>query len=174
MPKMFEHLKKWPRILVTGPQRSGTTIAAKMIAQDTGHWFMPEERIGVDSLNRLWHMLRTHHSIVVQAPAMSVFSNLLAASDAGLAVVMIRRDIEEILASQKRIGWRWEDPEYIRLLTLPSEPLSAAELKYAAWDNFQKECLGPQAYEVEYNSLEKHDLFIAKEGRAGFGSRQTQ
>ena len=67
---MFEHLEKFPRILVTGPQRSGTRIAATMIAEDTGHWFVGEEGIGVDSLNRLWRTLVTGRDVVIQAPCL--------------------------------------------------------------------------------------------------------
>jgi len=39
---MFKYLTKYNHILVTGPQRSGTTIAAKMIAKDTRHKYIKE------------------------------------------------------------------------------------------------------------------------------------
>jgi len=170
---MFEHLKKWPRILVVGPQRSGTRICTTMISEDTGHWFVGEEEFGVDSLNRLWKILQISSNVVIQAPAMSIYSNLLAADDEGLAVVMMIRDLEDIKASEERIRWQWEIPEYIRLQTLHSESLSAAELKYGTWKAYQKECLGEQGFEVEFNSLEQHGLWIAKPGRLRFGPRQT-
>jgi hypothetical protein len=39
---MFEHLAVHSKIVVTGPQRSGTRIASQMIASDTGHEFVDE------------------------------------------------------------------------------------------------------------------------------------
>lgn len=169
---MFEHLKKWPRILVTGPQRSGTRIAATMIAHDLNYWPIYEETsyVNIDSLNRLWHTLETGRKIVVQCPALSCNAHLLAAKDEGLAVVMMRRNLEDIKASEERIRWRWEMPELIRLNELNG---NSANVKYFKWDLFQKEDLGHKAYEVDYNSLERHELWIAKPGRARFGPRQT-
>ena len=100
---MFEKLKRWPRILVTGPQRSGTRIATKMIAEDTGHWFVGEEEFGVDSLNRLWKILEIGRNIAIQCPTMAPFVSLLGMRDKDLLVVMMRRDIEDIQASRERI-----------------------------------------------------------------------
>jgi hypothetical protein len=167
---MFEHLKKWPRILVVGPQRSGTRIGATMISEDTGHWFVGEEEFGVDSLNRLYKILEISRNVVVQAPAMTCYSHLLGMHDQDLAVVLMRRDLGEIKASEERIRWRWEMPELIRCLTLEG---NAAMIRYQQWDQFQKEDLGAQAHEIPYETLERHGLWIAKPGRARFGPRQT-
>jgi hypothetical protein len=143
-----------------------------MISEDTGHWFVGEEEFGVDSVNRLWKILQISRSIVVQCPAMSVYANLLARHDPEMAVVMMRRDLDDIKASEERIRWRWEMPELIRLQTLMGGSTSAA-LKYGAWDSYQKEDLEGQAYEVEFESLSQHGLWIAKPGRLRFGPRQT-
>ena len=58
---MFEYLKEFPVVLVTGPQRSGTRICAKMIAHDTGHRFVDEREIHTDSLYELaGHQVPAH------------------------------------------------------------------------------------------------------------------
>ena len=167
---MFEHLKKWQRIIVTGPQRSGTRIATQMIAHDLDYWSVGEEEFGVDSLNRLWKILQISHNIVVQCPALSSYVHLLGLNDDGLGVVMMIRDLGEIKASEERIFWKWEMPELIRQHSLTG---NSAANKYLAWRGFQKGDLGGQAIEVEYNSLEAHSLWIAKPGRGRFGPRQT-
>ena len=167
---MFEHLKKWSRILVVGPQRSGTRIAALMIAHDTDYWFVGEEEIGVDSLNRLWKILQISHNIVVQCPALTCYAHLLAEEDPGLCVVMMRRDLDDIKASEERIFWKWEPTELIRQMALGG---NSAGMKYFSWDNWQKNRLGDQGIEVQYDSLEQHGLWIAKPARARFGPRQT-
>ena len=168
---MFEYLDHWEKILVTGPQRSGTRICTKMIAEDTGYWPIHEEEFGVDSLNRLWHKLETSRNVVIQAPAMMVYANLFGMRDPGLGVVVMRRDVQEIRASEVRIGWRWEKPELIRCFTLTG---NAAEIRYQNWDQFQKQDLGAQAIEVKYEDLEAHPLWVPKEQRARFHERQTQ
>lgn len=167
---MFEHLKKWSRILVVGPQRSGTRIAATMIAHDTDYWFVGEEEIGVDSLNRLWKILQISHRIVVQCPALTCYAHLLARPDPGLCVVMMRRDLDDIKASEERIFWKWEPTELIRMGVTGG---NSAQLKYQRWNGSQKADLGAQGYEVEYSSLEQHGLWIAKPARGRFGPRQT-
>lgn len=168
---MFEHLAAWARILVTGPQRSGTRIAALMISQDVDYWFVGEEDFGVDSLNKLWKLLGMSRNVVIQCPALSSYVHLLGAKDPGLAVVMMIRDLDEIKASEERIFWKWEQPELIRQHSLKG---NSAANKYQAWRGFQKGDLKGQAIEVFYNSLEQHGLWIAKPGRARFGARQTQ
>jgi hypothetical protein len=143
-----------------------------MIAHDTEHWFVGEEEIGVDSLNRLWKILQISHHIVVQCPALSAYTHLMAGeNDPGLLVVMMRRDLDDIKASEERIFWKWEMPELIRLRTIQG---NSAVMKYLLWKDVQKVYLGKQGIEVAYNSLEQHGLWIAKPGRARFGARQTQ
>ena len=169
---MFEHLREWHRILVVGPQRSGTRIGAKMISHDTGFWFIPEEAFATDSLNQLWRLFQTNHDIVVQAPALTCYAHSLGILDPNLGVVMMMRPLQDIRASEKRIGWRWEEPERIRLDVLATRHL--AMQRYRHWDIVQKPPLGRQATEVEYESLSEHPLWVPKERRANFGPRQTR
>ena len=167
---MFEDLKHWQRILVTGPQRSGTRIATRMIAEDTGFWFFPEENFGTDSLNLLWKLLKTSYHVVVQCPTMSNHAYLLAQSDPDLLVVMMVRDLEDIKASEERISWEWEITELIKMGRIEG---NSAKIKYERWRE-QKPFLGNQGIEVRYDSLEAHPMFVAKPGRVLFGPRQTR
>ena len=170
---MFEHLREWHRILVVGPQRSGTRIGAEMISHDTGFWFIPEEYFAVDSLNQLWRLFQTNHDIVVQAPALTCYAHTLGMLDPSLGVVMMMRPLEDILASQKKIRWRWEEPELIRLGIAGGGTGAAALERYYRWEHGQKDALGRQATEVEYESLSGHPLWVPKERRVNFGPRQT-
>lgn len=40
---MFESLKKHKKILVTGPQRSGTRITSQIISKDTNYFLYDEK-----------------------------------------------------------------------------------------------------------------------------------
>src|SRR5579875_68345 len=69
---MFEHLAVHPMIVVTGPQRSGTRIAARMIAADTGHRFVDETEFLIKDEARFRALFRSPggEAFVVQAPHM--------------------------------------------------------------------------------------------------------
>lgn len=53
---MFEHLKAYKRIVVSGPQRSGTRIVAKAVAQDTNKSFIDEVDIAVHDFRLYFHL----------------------------------------------------------------------------------------------------------------------
>ena len=168
---MFEHLKKWPRILVTGPQRSGTRIGAKMIAHDTGHSYVDEDAFYVDSLNHLTAILRREKGIVVQCPGLFRYVHLLAMNGPGVFVVVMRRTLEDIWASRDRIDWAWELPELIRYSHVAGDP---AQFAYRFWEHTQEDLLAGRGLEVEYGKLEGHPLWIPKEQRADFKAKQTE
>jgi hypothetical protein len=90
------------RIVVTGPQRSGTTIAARMIANDTGHRYVDEVDFGVYDVEA-WRRTLEDECVVVQCPHM--LKTILDAPPPDVYVVLMRRDINEIHASEERIGW---------------------------------------------------------------------
>lgn len=174
---MFEHLARYDQILVSGPQRSGTTIAAKMIAQDTGHRYVDEDEFNVHSEEAFTNLL-TKHRIVVQCPSMSHIIDQIATPD--MLVVMMMRDEDDIAASEKRVDW--SAGVYQELYRFGMSPRQArsyrlhggqvAPLKYRRWREEQRARI-PHYLEVEYESLSVHPLWVPKELRAGFAVRQT-
>jgi hypothetical protein len=66
---MFEHLKQYRLILVTGPLRSGTTICGRMVAHDTGHTYIDENEWGAVDLDR-FHIAAERHNVVIQCPGL--------------------------------------------------------------------------------------------------------
>lgn len=164
---MFEHLAHYPRILVSGPQRSGTTIAAEMIAADTGYRVMREEAFDVYDVMKL-HKILHAKNIVVQCPTMVAFLPELA--DENTLVVWMRRPVDEIIASQKRIRWQGESIERERLgLFEYDTPIAVA--KYAWWAANKHRMA--HTLEIDYASFAQHRLWIAPEQRQTFESRQT-
>jgi diaminopimelate decarboxylase len=175
----FSDLKKYKRVLVTGPQRSGTRIASKMIAHDTNLRFVREEEFSVHSVSLFELIVTREFTIVVQCPGMSHIIHKYSASDT--MIVMMMRNVEDIVASEERIGW---DHGYFRELLKLGISNSAAELrrarregvrpselKYENWET-QKEVI--QHYiEVDYESLSEHELWIPKEDRSDFKETQT-
>jgi hypothetical protein len=165
---MFEHLAVHPRIVVTGPQRSGTRIAAKMIAADTGHAFVDEMEFAIKDAGAFGEVLR-REGIVAQAPHM--LKDLVDEPPAGTFIVLMRRDLGRIHASEHRI--RWAEVYGGNITELAKFGLSEgdpATLKYAYWDSRPK--LVP-FLELEYEALRSHPLWVPDEQRHDFGPLQT-
>ena len=73
MQVFLEQLKKFSKILVTGPQRSGTTITANIIAKELGYKYYDERDVGVRSATALFKVLSKDERLVVQGPCPSSF-----------------------------------------------------------------------------------------------------
>jgi len=161
---MFETFRTYRVIIVTGPQRSGTRIAANIIAADTGYSYIDEMSLNIDSLYKLKYAVSLSR-VVIQCPALCRYVHNLA--DADVLVVMVKRSVEDIEESQHRICWNYEDVEQIRYQNF-EKPI--AELKYDLWEQ-QKRYI-PNFMELEYESLKEHRLWLDKEERQNFSSRQ--
>jgi hypothetical protein len=159
-------------ILVTGPQRSGTTIAAHMIAHDLDMCYVDEDDLGwhgsgTNDESLLRKLLAVGVNNVIQAPACAHICHTLPED---CVVVFMRRDVEDVVASEERIKWGCERVEFQKY---PEEyratPISHS--KYLYWEEVQRDNIA-HAYEVEYDSLRGHPLWVEKEHRKNFGTRQ--
>lgn len=152
---MFESLKEFNNIVISGPQRSGTRIAAKIVAEDTKKTYVDEKYLDFHSLKLLEYFL-LHGNNVIQCPALCHLLHYITAPDT--LIIIIRRSIDEIIASERR---RWsEEAERIELLKYGCTGGVISEIKYMFWDFIQKDIIGKRAREINYHSLEEHHLFI--------------
>lgn len=182
---MFEHLAEYRAILVSGPQRSGTRIAAKMIAADTGHRYIDEREFRTYSRQAFCYIVDTFNEIVVHCPSMSHVLHRVSEADT-LAVFMIR-DLADIRASEVRVNWRigvyqelynygFRDregrPNELAAIRYRRHGGEIAPLKYARWWAVQRERC-QNWLELKYESLAGHPLWVDKEDRADFLGEQT-
>jgi hypothetical protein len=165
--EMFEWLAKFDRIFVTGPQRSGTRICAQMIAYDTDHEYIDERDFCMDSLYMLCSLLENKHRLVIQCPVLCRYVHALDASDA--AIVLMRRDVQDIIVSQTRIRWGWE---WLELARYDCSDGTIAEVKYRFWEEYQKKRI-KHAFEIDYESLKEHPLWVSNHLRLEFSPAQT-
>ena len=109
LEELIPKLAGFKKIVVTGPQRSGTTISTKIIARLLEYEVHCEEEFDVDNILLFCKILSapsgesTPGGVVLQAPGLSSIVHLLAKSD--VAVVFLIRDINEIVKSEIRIDW---------------------------------------------------------------------
>jgi hypothetical protein len=170
---MFEHLAYFDVILVTGPQRSGTTICAKMVAEDTGHTLVDESEYGVHDEAHWQQIVEGGGLIVVHCPAMCHKVHQFA-KEIWVAVIFLRRELQEIIASQERINWtQREEPRELAKYGAEYGPI--ALVKYDFWERVQRDQFpADRRLEVEYESLAEHPLWIPAEERGDFGHRQIR
>ena len=166
----IKELGIFDRIAVTGPQRSGTTIAAKIIAEETGHDYIDEDDFGINSYQAFKHVFNSRKKIVVQCPGLCHKAHEIGEFD-NTAVVMMIRNVDDIIASQERIGWAAEKIERFKYNRLVGPPI--AEIKYQYWEDVQKHQIKHQ-FEIVYESLKGHRLWVPKEKRTRFKIRQTE
>lgn len=168
---MFEELNCFNKILVSGPQRSGTTICHRIIVQDllpysfTGY---DELDFGVNKLDR-FKLLYQQNKIIVHCPDVSRHIHLFGKEDT--IIIWMKRSIEDIKKSQIRINWQDYNLFEEYGLTRENGRELIAETKYKYWNEFQKQQVS-HFKEVEYESLQYHPLWINKEERTLFLPRQ--
>ena len=163
---MFEALSEFKRIIVTGPQRSGTNAAAHMIAHDTGFRFI--DSIPGNGREWTWHLERLQQmsGVVKHAPFLARYIHNFADDDTML--VFMRRDLDAILRSQGRIGWK--DPKELR--RYPGATLETiAARKYSWWESHSRpRCVW--YWDLPYEDLARHPLWVPPEQRINFRPRQ--
>ncbi len=178
---MFKEMKAYSKIIVTGPQRSGTRICSKMIAHDTGHRWAPEEEIGGSGRPKLDKLMRNDKRVVVHCPALSSCIQEYGKDNA--LIVFMRRDLGDIEASENRIGWsggphksellRYETTLRYKDANLTAKKRPSREITYEYWEEFQRDHVAHWR-EVEYESLSEHPLWVPKGQRAGWIAHQTE
>jgi hypothetical protein len=174
--EVVPRLRLFETIVVTGPQRSGTTITSKMIAHDLQREYIDEDHFATHRFDRFLEYL--HPNAVIQAPGLSAYCHLLSVE---VAVVFMFRDIQEIIESQSKLifgnGLTWTEHEQQRELSKYFlEGGAVPHVKYAMWEKFQKPAMnreGKSYFQLRYRSLAGHALWISDDRRKNFGPRQT-
>jgi hypothetical protein len=168
---VLDKVKKFSKILVTGPQRSGTTIVSRMLGNDLGRKVYDEVG-GVD----FELLLKQDGDIVMQSPHICYRIHHFAEKK-DLAVIFMVRNMMDILRSQKRIEWKGEKEE---TALYKQEFLNRLDylnpiciIRREAWDKYQFDVL-PNAWMLKYDSLEKHPMWVPKEKRVRFSAKRTQ
>jgi hypothetical protein len=165
---MFEFLSGFNKILVTGPQRSGTTICGKMIAQDLGMKYVDEDTFKVFDIDLFEDLINDSERLVIQCPGLCHIIHLYGRGN--IAIVFMKRDIKDIIASQERIHWPKEKGE---LTKYEKTEGIISKVKYDFWHFHQKDKINFQ-FEIEYSSLKSHPLWIPKDKRINFKPKQTK
>ena len=171
----FAGLGRFKRIIVTGPHRSGTTIAMEMIAQDTGFEAVREEQFEYYREDMLRGLLQ-REQVVVQCPAL--FDQMPDLSCEDTAIVMMRRPLEELQASRDRMfapgtGRQMSGAEQnqAQLARLGRSEGDSAGIKYELWDAWVANNQLHNPVEIQYGALAQHPMWVNPEDRRKLGQQ---
>lgn len=157
-------------VIVSGPQRSGTTFAAKILSYDLGAKNVDEREIDWIDLHKLHRLLSSRfRKYVIQCPCLSSMIHFISSPET--AVVFMRRDLDDIYRSEERVEWPHNQQEVARYFRTDGR---SAEIKYDVWDNFQSQKMKVPFFELEYESMKSHEMWLNKDARVGFHSKQTR
>lgn len=144
-------------IIVTGPQRSGTTIAAQILAHDFGYTYVDESEYNPQNLPP---------NAVIQAPFLLKCVLELSYFLPTASFVFMYRDKQEIVKSMKRIQWY---NDFI------DNPLFYSDYVNHCYDyiSLLESTLSSTRWKrLNYSDLASHPLFVKQ--RKNFTVRQWQ
>ena len=149
----LEQIATFEKILVTGPQRSGTTFVSWILQRMRGY---PHVVMPYNSYDRACAQLA--EPCVMHGPGVSRWCHDLAIEFDPIAVVWMRRPTPEVVRSQQRIKWAAEPIEK-RIYGTGRGPI--CEVKHEFWDRHQK-ALVPFPFEIHYHDLRQHPDWVEK------------
>lgn len=171
---MFEYLKDYQYIFVSGMQRSGTTPCMRMIQWELE---IPQaiwlgERLDLVSLAP---EAFKDSRLILHSPGLShLIHELRPIPQEEIAIIWMKRDQEEIYKSASRMSWDpLPDLKSYNLESVEDSRENIFNLKKAKdlfWEEQKKQILN--WYEIEYSTLKEHPLWVEKERRKGFHARQ--
>lgn len=164
------------RIIVIGPQRSGTNIAAAVIAKDKQLPLYSERIFGYSSCvisskpdNTLIDFIHNCPEYVLQAPALNSYCHLI---ETDALFVWVKRSAEAVRNSRKRAGWPGEQIETNKYKRYHPELVfnDTVDAALMAWKMKQRHIVNH--IEMEYLSLCESPLW--KNERSDFSIGQIR
>jgi adenylate kinase family enzyme len=157
------------KILVTGPQRSGTTFISNCIARDMNLTHIDEAEFQVSDLEKFIEVTGKEKNWVAQGPGIMMHLFQIQNIYPEITFIIIKRDVSEIIKSQERISWQYENYEKENL-GFSNDLRDISIIKYDLWDSWKKNF--NHYIEYEYEDFKNHPYWVEKEKRSSFHSKQ--
>jgi hypothetical protein len=178
-PQLINNLKRFSKIIVTGPPRSGTTIGAMIIADYLGYEFIDETFFDGGDSNKFSNFVASDGNHVIQTTAfikdLHTISKFLF--EHNIAVVLMKRNNDDILESfenSKSFKKSFFDKKHIQpniteesqegYLKHYGRENSGKSVPEVVYSHFYKHYI-KDSFILMYDSLKNHKLFVNKEDR---------
>lgn len=175
LSSLVNKLKNYNKIIITGPPRSGTTIATKILSTELNYKFIDESWYDGGDIDKLNYLLFSiPRKMCIHMTAFLKYAHEYAKINE-IAIVLIKRKPEEIIASMNHTinfkkgvtkandkynlfyGFGIEERKKIlKYYEKPDEDLD--KLPQVIYDYFYAH--NNRFFELEYDSLKNHKLWI--------------
>jgi nuclear transport factor 2 (NTF2) superfamily protein len=181
--------KGYKRIVIVGPQRSGTTFTSQALSNTLKFRNVDEGEFSVRDVNMFRNIMK-QENIVIQAPAMTCRIQALIGKD-DLVVFMSRKwsDIVKGVHRKNKSLSNWIFMEtmfdaeryyfneydntagkfFDKYVNKNSYYLDAY---YNMWKHYQSKVI-PNCITLKYESMKNHPMWLDKSQRKNFGDKQT-
>lgn len=175
-----ECCKYYDYIIISGPQRSGTTYVAAELSNELSYVHVDEFEHGIAKFNNMLNYIKEKPK-VIQAPALCSKLHKIK-KEKTLAIFMLRNN-EDIIKSEDRIEWypKYSNREVNRYRETFPEQLNkinsfkrCAPMKKWIWENCQKKMMQIDYLELPFEFISQSKGFIKKEDRTHFTKKQTK
>ena len=162
---LVEACKPYKKIIVAGPQRSGTTFVARSLASSLGYQIVDESESPdkFDCKSYVWQFASRLHT-------------LQDFNDYDL-VIWMNREKKDVQASEKRIGWSFFEQHKKEYISVFGDRAKAFDnnydMKHYFWNAVQKDAIQSDFIEFDYSNLLDAPDYLTKDKRVGFSSKQT-
>ncbi len=180
--------KKFHKIVVVGNQRSGTTFAAQLLANELFYTYIDESEFEVN--NEKLFREKLLYNTVAQAPSLTDKVHRLVSAET-LVIFMVRKwsDIissiykknghlsdhifMNIIYDYKQLYWSINEPRSVKYFHLHvSKKSYFLNEVYAMWKFYQSNLI-PNTINFQYESLKDTKYWIDKKNRGNFNSKTT-
>ena len=181
--------KGYKRIIIIGPQRSGTTFTSQALANTLNFRNIDEAEFDVRDINMFRNVIE-QENIVVQAPAMTCRIQTLVGDD-DLVVFMSRKWSDIVKGVHRKNGflsnWIFMNTMFdIERHNFSEYDKKAGEIfdeyvkkdtpylnsYYNMWKHYQSKVI-PNCITLRYESMKSHPMWLDKDQRTDFGAKQT-
>lgn len=179
--KLLELIKnKYKRVIVSGPQRSGTTYMSDILSKDLGYTNYDEMTFVVSDYNKFYSLLEKEN-IVIQAPGLTHLLDEIFQKET--LIIFMQRADEDIILSEDRINWHpyhskkefnKYKKKYIDYINKIDEFERASPMKKWFWENIQKTNMKCDFLDIPYDITKQTSGYIEKEARKKFRSKQIK
>lgn len=173
---LLDKVKNYSRIIVTGPQRSGTTYCSYILAKDLGYTHYDEISFNTGDYNKFKNQISKNNFVLQTAEFTYRLQDIKTPST---FIIWMDRNNKDIKKSEERICWRGFNgtknkylkyyPEHKQLINSFKEN---APLKKHIFDKIQIPEMQVDWVKVPYNILNQTSEFKTKEERKKFTSKQ--
>ena len=175
---LLDKTKNYSRIIVTGPQRSGTTYCAYILAKDLGYPHYDEKSFDTGNSNKFKYHTNKNNYVLQTAVFTYCLHDIKTPST---LIIWMDRNSKDILESEKRIKWRGlkgSKKHYIKYYPEHKDLINSftenAPLKKYIFDKIQIPKMQVDWIKVPYDILSQTSEFKTKEERKKFSPKRIK